>query len=553
MRRINRAYGLVAVCLMLLPASPCALALDVATPYVHPETFWSHGYTGTGIEVGVLDLQMAQYTHPALADGFRGAINFSKPPALVSNHATAVAGAALSRNATCRGVAPGAGFWTGQTATRRNTTTFRTETVAAETFGQGLDDLAGNPVEVITLSIGVDGNTTGDDQWSLALDHVADTNARTITIAAGNSGPGYDSLDGPPAGAYNAIVVGATGDDLTDYSHMASYSSRGYTSNGRCKPDLVAPGTNLILPILGGAWGEGSGTSFATPMVAGGAAMLIDMGQDLGYATDSRVIKSVLLNSADKLDGWSHTGTHPLDRGQGAGQMNLRKAYRQYQFGEKTAGDVSGIGWDLAQVSAGIEQTYDLDLALPAGAAITATLTWNRIVSTNTEDIDEVIYSLHHLANLDLHLYDQANPLSPLVSSASAVDNVEHIYYTVAGGGQFRLGVENTGPWSNELFSLSWWVAPAEGLDFPGDANLDGVVNVGDLGILAGGWGASDRTWFEGDFNLDGLVDVGDLGMLAGNWGLPAPPGYAAVPEPLTAMLMLLGLAALLRRADRVG
>jgi hypothetical protein len=53
----------------------------------------------------------------------------------------------------------------------------------------------------------------------------------------------------------------------------------------------------------------------------------------------------------------------------------------------------------------------------------------------------------------------------------------------------------------------------------PGDANLDGRVDVGDLGILAANYGGSGKTWEQGDFNGDGKVDVGDLGILAAHYG----------------------------------
>jgi hypothetical protein len=52
-----------------------------------------------------------------------------------------------------------------------------------------------------------------------------------------------------------------------------------------------------------------------------------------------------------------------------------------------------------------------------------------------------------------------------------------------------------------------------------GDANLDGAVDVGDLGILAANYGGSGKKWKLGDFNGDGLVDVGDLGILAAHYG----------------------------------
>jgi hypothetical protein len=53
----------------------------------------------------------------------------------------------------------------------------------------------------------------------------------------------------------------------------------------------------------------------------------------------------------------------------------------------------------------------------------------------------------------------------------------------------------------------------------PGDANGDGAVDVGDLGILAANYGGTGKTWSQGDFNGDTLVDVGDLGILAAHYG----------------------------------
>jgi hypothetical protein len=53
----------------------------------------------------------------------------------------------------------------------------------------------------------------------------------------------------------------------------------------------------------------------------------------------------------------------------------------------------------------------------------------------------------------------------------------------------------------------------------PGDANGDGAVDVGDLGILAANYGGTEKTWAQGDFNGDHAVDVGDLGILAAHYG----------------------------------
>jgi len=97
-------------------------------------------------------------------------------------------------------------------------------------------------------------------------------------------------------------------------------------------------------------------------------------------------------------------------------------------------------------------------------------------------------------------------------------------------------------------YEAHWGILPVVVPLHPGDANNDGAVNVGDLGILAGNWGQSPRTWAQGNFTTpDTVVDVGDLGVLAGNWGWTAPPSLPA-PEPASLMLLSLGGLVLLRR-----
>jgi autotransporter-associated beta strand protein len=77
---------------------------------------------------------------------------------------------------------------------------------------------------------------------------------------------------------------------------------------------------------------------------------------------------------------------------------------------------------------------------------------------------------------------------------------------------------------------------------YAGDADLDGDVDVADLGALASAW-QTESMWTSGDFDYTGFVDVADLGLLASNWQAGAG-GTGAQPMPLAAALQSLGLPA---------
>ncbi|MCH7753056.1 MAG: S8 family serine peptidase, partial [Planctomycetes bacterium] len=373
-------------------------------------------------------------------------------------------------------------------------------------------------------------------------------------------GPGSSSIPGPPGAAFNILSVGATGGTgaviSEDYTQIAPYSSRGPTTDGRSKPDIVAPGSLIEVPILGGGWGVGTGTSFAAPLVAGGATLLIDMGMDRGFDFDAKVIKSVLLNSADKLAGWGHTSTAPLDPAFGAGALNLESAFFQYDAGEQETGTVDPMGWDHGTIQGTIANTYEIGVNVPGGVDLLATLVWNREVSTDVEDIEDAIYTAAALENLDLFLFDTSDLINPVASSISTVDNVEHLFLSIPTSGQYLLEVRSAGGMiANPLaYSLAWNVDVPPVVFAGADFDEDGDVDEVDLGLWEAGYGLTgSAAHIDGDANDDMNVDGADFLEWQKQYTGSLSPlsSSAAVPEPTSLALVASCVSCVFWRAAR--
>jgi subtilisin family serine protease len=109
-------------------------------------------------------------------------------------------------------------------------------------------------------------------------------------FAAGNDGPDSASIDAP-ASYPEAFAVGAVSSQDT----IASFSSRGpstwYGAN-LIKPEVSAPGINVLSSLPGGTYGESSGTSMATPHVAGLAALMLEADPALTVEQIETIIKA---------------------------------------------------------------------------------------------------------------------------------------------------------------------------------------------------------------------------------------------------------------------
>jgi Subtilase family len=458
---------------------PPAWALDDSVPAVHGDQSRALLGDGTGVVIGFVDSGIDD-THPALTGRMDAEKNFvttesSNTGDDVYGHGTWVASAALSNDPIYTGMAPGAHYVNARVLS--NVGGFSSDVQVRNGVGYAIDQ----GVDIMNLSLSYDAATnTGNTQLELMIDWAAYARGISTTLAAGNissSNPHTTAVRGP-ASAYNGVTVGRT---TADFSQVHTDSANAFTGDGRMKPDVVAPGTALTL--ANDDW-EGSapdwdtnlnGTSFAAPHVAGLMAQQIEAGTNLGLSTNPLVIKSTIMNSADKvLDKGGHawapanlttpggvtTTTQPLDPDSGAGQINGLALAKQYLAGEQGPTGVQPIGWDLDDINNGESVDYRINRNLEANTMLTATLTWFRHVG-RTDNGDGIVNAadtftqLSPLSNLNLEILRNGVLFA---QSLSTKDNVEHLNLLITDEAKYTLRVIGQSVSSGaEQFALAWW------------------------------------------------------------------------------------------------
>ncbi|MCM0676086.1 S8 family serine peptidase, partial [Micromonospora phytophila] len=249
---------------------------------------WSQlGVDGSGIVVGSSDSGV-DGGHPALAEGFRGGDDSwydpwdgTRTPTDQGGHGTHTVGSAVGRRGI--GVAPGA-RWVGCVNLDRNlgSPAYYLECLQfmLAPFPAGGDPFTdGRPQrapEILTNSWGCPSIEGCDPRVLRPATAALDAAGILVVAAAGNTGPYCGSIDDPPAPYPDVLTVGA----VDRQRRVTSFSSRGPTPDGVGKPDVVAPGGGMapgdgvVSAMPGGGYGALSGTSMATPQVAGVVALM---------------------------------------------------------------------------------------------------------------------------------------------------------------------------------------------------------------------------------------------------------------------------------------
>lgn len=496
----------IAVCACALMATSVqAIAAEPAVAWVGGDTSASLLGPGTGVIVGIVDSGVSN-THPF----FLGNDSLGQPRMVaqqnfvtseptntgqdVFGHGTALAGVLLGKGTVngvnYDGMAPDARFVNARVLDSNNSF------FSSDPIYNGIQFALQNHSDIINLSLVVTSSQSdGNSQLDLLIDYLADSRGILVTTAAGNFG----NSQAPHAigAARNALSVGAL---QTDYSRVATFSVAGPTSDGRSKPDMVAPGQTISTADVnwqstGSLVRNWSGTSFSAPLAAGMGAQLIDYGRAHSLSTDQRVLRAVMINASQTTldnDGtpWSASSTFPLDNQQGAGRLDAVATAHQYMSGQFAPGVVSNVGWALQTIlgapdSISTPESYALGVPVTPGSIIDATLVWDRHVIWHDAGTPGVIDPADSFSinfnnpqdDLNLYLYRDGVLVA---SSTSSVDTVEHIHFLVDQPGMYSLRVTREDPGDDsdpgETYALAWRTVPEP-------ATL-ALAAVGMLGVL---------------------------------------------------------------------
>lgn len=366
------------------------------------------------------------------------------------DHPTWVAGAIASQDGTYRGVAPGAlivssgtGGWNPSLSTDRAIVAAADWAIAA----------TGGDADIVNTSL-IQDTATGAEEARRYFDAIAYEAGRLPVSAAGNYANGIGWQVGSPGTGYNVLTVGGTddrgtasrGDDRIWYvpgsngSNFLDPAGTAWNSHGDFnKPNLSAPAVNVRTANGLAA----SGTSAATPIVAGIAAQLIARSPTLGAWPEP--VRAILMASAVHRTPMPD-GSINVDH-EGAGSASALWANRIIGQSDGTYG-----GMTFGSMEAGQRPTVTISVA--AGQRVRVALAWSSHTAGSNLAKSDVL-----TADLDLRI------VLPNGASAGSytLDNAyEWVEFTAPATGTARIEVlTDRFEAASEPYGLAWVKIPA--------------------------------------------------------------------------------------------
>jgi hypothetical protein len=460
---------------------------DIARLRTHAEQVQAAPYNlmGDSVIVCVYDAGLVDNTHNDLAPRVTWGEGGS-----VQTHATHVAGSVASSGALngglYRGMAPHTQIISYLYEACNPYCLYNSPQDIEANYGAALNTygamICTNSIGSNTAYNGYDCAWEGDYEiTSQLLDEIVTGSLGTpfsVFYAAGNErgsgrcGTTYNTM-GVPAGAKDIVTVGATDDN----DQISSFTSWGPTDDGRLKPDVSAPGVNIMSTEPGNTYGEMSGTSMATPVTAGCTALIFQKFHQMfsqNYRPLPATVKALLCVSANDL------GNPGPDYQFGHGRVNVQNAIdymMQYGFREGVIAQAETLNIPI-QVTTGISR-LEVVLAWDDPAAVPLSPV------TLVNDLDLQLLSPTSTVYLPLTL-DPQNPSNPAVAARNPRDNVEHavVANPAAGAWDIRVIAYNIpGPITTQSFALASNIALVSGI-----GTISGVISDSSTGAPLAGW-----------------------------------------------------------------